>query len=261
MKARFSIGISFRSTVAGIGRQQAHLHRGRDPARQRGCRRRSHACPRERIAGGGHSRRQGAGGRDQQRRRRGECLHRRRASLIDADRIGSAGQLSLSVDAGGSIRLGRAEAVRLAIVGAGRLDADSPAVLSEATLAADDIRIGELAHIGGVGRLRLEVTGAGGADATRLQAHLTTPLGVEIGDYGVATSVLETSGSFVSIARGLSPIPWCSARASLTGIGLGVASTIEDRVTLELTAGRPIGERLPDGPAYTIFGRIIGKVF
>lgn len=64
--------------------------------------------------------------------------------------------------------------------------------------------------------------------------------------------------SFIAHGAAYSTSP---ARVSLTAIGLGAAWTIEDRVTLELTAGLPIGERLPDGPAYTIFGRIIGKVF
>ncbi|WP_179145253.1 leukotoxin LktA family filamentous adhesin [Rhizobium sp. RU36D] len=122
---------------------------------------------------------------------------------IEAEQLSASDRLALSVDGGGSIRLGRAQAVRLAIFGASQFDANELAVQNDATLAADNIRITNLAHAGSTGPLALDVTGAGGADAQTLQAFLTTPRGVAIGDYRVATSSLRTSGSFVSIARGV----------------------------------------------------------
>ncbi|WP_179145254.1 ShlB/FhaC/HecB family hemolysin secretion/activation protein [Rhizobium sp. RU36D] len=51
------------------------------------------------------------------------------------------------------------------------------------------------------------------------------------------------------------------AKVSLTGIGVGAGWTINDRVTLEVTGAIPVGQQLPGAPDYTIFGRIIGKVF
>jgi hemolysin activation/secretion protein len=51
------------------------------------------------------------------------------------------------------------------------------------------------------------------------------------------------------------------AKVSLTGIGLGASYSFNDRITLELTGGIPIGDSMPDDPDYTIFGRIIGRVF
>lgn len=51
------------------------------------------------------------------------------------------------------------------------------------------------------------------------------------------------------------------ARVSLTAVGLGASYSYRDRITLELTGGVPVGERLPGQPDFAIFGRIIGRLF
>jgi hemolysin activation/secretion protein len=51
------------------------------------------------------------------------------------------------------------------------------------------------------------------------------------------------------------------AQVSLTAAGLGASYSYNGRITLELTAGVPIGARLPGQPDYSIYWRIIGRVF
>ncbi len=51
------------------------------------------------------------------------------------------------------------------------------------------------------------------------------------------------------------------AAVSLTAAGFGASYSYNGRLTLELTAGFPVGTRLPGQPDYTIFGRLIGRVF
>ena len=48
---------------------------------------------------------------------------------------------------------------------------------------------------------------------------------------------------------------------SLTALGGGFTYTYKNRVTFELTAGVPVGDRLPTQPQLAVFGRIIVKAF
>ncbi|WP_162895084.1 ShlB/FhaC/HecB family hemolysin secretion/activation protein [Rhizobium terrae] len=50
-------------------------------------------------------------------------------------------------------------------------------------------------------------------------------------------------------------------KVSLTGIGTGMSYSFDNRLTLELTLGFPVGDHVPDSPSYTLFARLIGRVF
>jgi hemolysin activation/secretion protein len=51
------------------------------------------------------------------------------------------------------------------------------------------------------------------------------------------------------------------AQVSLTALGLGASYSYNGRLTLELTAGVPVGTRLPGQPDFAVFGRVIGRIF
>ncbi|MBX3530643.1 MAG: ShlB/FhaC/HecB family hemolysin secretion/activation protein [Rhizobiaceae bacterium] len=51
------------------------------------------------------------------------------------------------------------------------------------------------------------------------------------------------------------------AQVSLTAVGLGASYSYNGRITLEVTAGAPVGTRLPGQPDFAVFGRVIGRVF
>ena len=50
-------------------------------------------------------------------------------------------------------------------------------------------------------------------------------------------------------------------QVSLTALGAGLTYTYRNRVTFELTAGIPVGDKLPGQPELAVFGRIIVKAF
>ncbi|MBX3530644.1 MAG: leukotoxin LktA family filamentous adhesin [Rhizobiaceae bacterium] len=123
------------------------------------------------------------------------------ASLIDADAL-SANTIDLTTGSAGSVRLGRAEAVRLAIVSGARIEASELALRDGATLAAAEIVLPSVKHTGTGTALALDVTGRDGAEATRFETFLSTPFGVTFGDYRVADANIGTNGTVVSILRG-----------------------------------------------------------
>jgi hemolysin activation/secretion protein len=51
------------------------------------------------------------------------------------------------------------------------------------------------------------------------------------------------------------------ARVGLTAVGAGFTYSYRDRISLELTGGFPVGERLPGHPDFALFGRVIVKAF
>lgn len=51
------------------------------------------------------------------------------------------------------------------------------------------------------------------------------------------------------------------ARVGLTSVGAGFTYSFKDRVSLEVTGGFPVGERLPGHPDFALFGRLIVKAF
>jgi filamentous hemagglutinin family protein len=122
-------------------------------------------------------------------------------SLIDASSL-NGDAIDLTTGSAGSVRLGRAEAVRLAIVSGARIEASELALRDSAALAADEIILPSVMHTGTGAPLALDITGRDGAEARRFETFLTTPFGVAFGDYKVADANIGTSGTLVSIARG-----------------------------------------------------------
>lgn len=51
------------------------------------------------------------------------------------------------------------------------------------------------------------------------------------------------------------------SKVSLTGVGFGVSYAFNDRLTMEATFGLPVGDPVPNSPDYTIFGRVIARLF
>jgi filamentous hemagglutinin family protein len=124
-------------------------------------------------------------------------------SLIDAGLLG-AQDMALTTSGAGSVRLGRAEAVTLAIVSGARIDADTLSVRDRVQLAADAMKVDTLAHTGSAAPLLIDVTGRGGTEATRFDTTLVAPFGAAFGDYRVADAEVATTGTLVTFDRGFS---------------------------------------------------------
>ncbi len=119
---------------------------------------------------------------------------------IDATTLTAGERLALVT--GGSIALDRGSASRMEADAAGTFSARDIFLGARGRFAASDIRIDRLTHTGGPSALTLDVTGAGGGSAVNFAAFLSTPHGVEFGDYRVVDSTIDTDGTLVSIARG-----------------------------------------------------------
>jgi hypothetical protein len=124
-------------------------------------------------------------------------------SLIDAGLLG-AQDIALATGGAGSVRLGRAEAVTIAIVSGAHIDAAALAVRDRLQLAAGEMKVGSLAHTGSAGPLLVDVTGPSGTEATRFDATLVAPFGAAFGDYRVADAEIATTGTLVTFDRGFS---------------------------------------------------------
>ncbi len=123
------------------------------------------------------------------------------SDLIEATGL-SAQRLNLATGSAGSVHLGRAEAVRLAITGGRLFEASELALRESAAIAADTVKVAAITHTGAHAPLKLDVTGLGGGEASRFDAFLAAPAGIAFGDYRVADSAIGTNAADVSITRG-----------------------------------------------------------
>nr|WP_280114049.1 ShlB/FhaC/HecB family hemolysin secretion/activation protein [Neorhizobium vignae] len=73
------------------------------------------------------------------------------------------------------------------------------------------------------------------------------------GDFGVVDLfTFVDNGAVYSISP---------SKISLTGVGAGVSYSYNQRLTLEATLGVPVGDPVPSSPDYTVFARVIGRIF
>ena len=125
-------------------------------------------------------------------------------SISAANTLGATSLVAgglVTIDNAGSILVGRLVARELIADGGASFDATEISLGERGRIAADEIQVRRLAHTGTSGRFGLDITGRNGS-AANFAAFISAPYGIEIGDYSVATSTIDTDASFLSIARG-----------------------------------------------------------